>query len=168
MSILANSSGSFSFTHASFAAVKLPGELSRWLRHCSGPMVSNASLPYFTARPSHHIIDGRRTLQSLSTHTSPCIWYDIPIALTALSADVSPAFSATRCVACRSSVHHISGSCSAHPAWCEMMGASVSGYCALATVMPVEASTSDALTDDVPMSYPSRYSFSIMIGFDIN
>ena len=75
----------------------------------------------------------------------------------AATSESEPALSATRFVACLSSSHHISGSCSAHPACFDVMGASESGYWALATVCPVAASTTDALTDDVPMSYPNKY-----------
>ena len=65
--------GSFSFTQASLEAVKLPGELSRRERQRSRPMVSKARSPMFTARPSHQMMEGRRTQPWLSVHTRPCI-----------------------------------------------------------------------------------------------
>ena len=74
LSIFENSAGSFSFTQASLAAVKFPGEFMRWPRHFSVPMDSKAAWPYSTARESHQIIAGRSTFWFLSTQTSPCIW----------------------------------------------------------------------------------------------
>ena len=66
--------GSFSFTHASLEAVKLPGELSRRARHVDSPMPRKAFSPIWTARLSHQMIDGRSTFPASSRSTRPCIW----------------------------------------------------------------------------------------------
>src|SRR5688572_3669510 len=94
----------------------------------------------------------RNTFCSLSTHTRPCIWYAIPIALIAAGSYLRWACT-LRIASCTCS-HHISGDCSAHPCCTEMTSDSVSGYWALAIHCCEEASTTDALIDDVPMSKP--------------
>lgn len=58
--------------------------------------------------------------------------------------------------ACRLA-HHCSGSCSAHPFFLAMISISCLGEKSLATHIPVCASTSEALTDELPMSYPNKY-----------
>ena len=72
--IFAKISGSLLFTHASFDAVKLPGELRVCSRQNSRPIPSRASAPIPTARESHQMIDLRSGSPSSESATSPCIW----------------------------------------------------------------------------------------------
>ena len=58
--------------------------------------------------------------------------------------------------------HQLPGSCSAQPGRSDLTGASESGADAEATQIPVSESIRDTFTDDVPMSYPSKY---MVIGF---
>jgi len=60
ISLIDSSSGSLSFTHLSFDAVKLPGELRRLPRHLSLPISLSAVAPIPAARLSHQMIAGRR------------------------------------------------------------------------------------------------------------
>jgi len=142
--------GSFSLIHANLEAVKFPGEFNKWERHLSSPIVSNAFCPYGTARESHQIIAGRNTCWSLSTHTNPCIWYEMPIAL--ISAALTPDSVIIACVANFKFPHQLSGSCSAHPGFTAIMSASVFGKNADDTHLPVSAFTKLAFTDELPMS----------------
>ena len=71
--ILSYISGSLFFTHASFDAVKFPGEFNKLEQHFSSPISLNALFPISTALPSHHIIELRKQFPSSSTITSPCI-----------------------------------------------------------------------------------------------
>src|SRR5256885_4416566 len=59
-------------------------------------------------------------------------------------------------IACCTSLHHLSGDCSAQPGFEEMMGDSVSGNCADAMQWCVCASTIETLMEEVPTSIPSR------------
>src|SRR5690606_18135172 len=152
---LAYTSGSFCFTQASLEAVKLPGELSRCGSTTSAPSASKALLPTPTARLSHQIIEGRSTFISLSTTTSPCIWYEIPMALT--WSGVTLAFFITACEARQAFCHHCSGCCSAKPGCGAAMGISVSGKKAEATAWPVSAWSRQAFTDELPRSNPRKY-----------
>ncbi len=61
LSHFSKTSGSFSFTQANLAAVKLPGELSNEPRAFSLPMASNALSPYFIALLSHQMMECRNT-----------------------------------------------------------------------------------------------------------
>ncbi len=74
LSILEYNSGSLSFTHFSFDAVKFPGELSRLAKQFSSPISAKALLPNSAARLSHQMMEGRNTFWFLSTTTKPCIW----------------------------------------------------------------------------------------------
>ena len=49
-------------------------------KHFSTPRSVNALLPVSTARLSHQMMALRSTFICLSTHTSPCIWYELPMA----------------------------------------------------------------------------------------
>ncbi len=52
--------------------------------------------------------------------------------------------------------HQTAGSCSAHPGRGESMASSFFGLAALPTGLPVAASMSDALIEELPRSNPSR------------
>ena len=56
-----------------------------------------------------------------------------------------------------SSVHQVSGCCSANPGSGARIGISTSGEKALATGAPLSASTRAAFTEEEPMSKPRRY-----------
>src|SRR5512135_2674587 len=107
--ILLKTSGSFSFTQPSFEAVKFPGEFSRCLRQKSFPRAFSAFAPYGTALLSHHIIDGLSTLRSRPTTTSPCIWYEMPMA--PISFFLFPSFDTHSLIARVRFFHQTSGSC---------------------------------------------------------
>ena len=144
-----NVSGSFSLTQASLDAVKLPGEFRRAPRHLPSPMSLKAFSPYGTALESHQMMEGLSGCIFPSTHTRPCIWYEIPIAAISAGAGQDDRTSA---VACLRFSHHSRGSCSAHPACFETIGISCFGQNAEATHFPVSESTRLAFTEELPMS----------------
>src|ERR1035437_4561936 len=147
--------GSFCFTHASLAAVKFPGRFRRCSSDFLIPIFPAAFSPSFTALLSHQIMAGLSGFCAASTHTRPCIWYDMPMALISLTFEPADFF--MRFVADFRFSHHISGSCSAHPAFLAIISISFDGDEADAAVFPVSASMRAALIDELPISYPNRY-----------
>jgi hypothetical protein len=66
-------------------------------------------------------------------------------------------------VAVHTDAHQSAGACSAQSVCGAEISISCSGYCAIPMVLPVFASTKATLTEEEPMSYPSRYIFTIFI-----
>src|SRR5690606_21103088 len=90
----------------------------------------------------------------LSTTTEPCIWYAIPIA--PMSFGLYKPLWCVFFIASLVSAHQVNGSCSAHPALSERMGASDSGNLAETIRVFVVASTTETFIDDVPKSIPNN------------
>ena len=140
-------------TQASFDAVKLPGEFSRCDRHLSLPSLSIASLPMSTALESHQMMASLTGLPFLSRHTSPCIWYVMPMLRTSASEYCSFILS----MLSQTCFHHSSGFCSAHPGARAVIGISVSGLEAEQRHFPLSVSRRAALAEDDPMSMPKLF-----------
>ena len=134
--------------------MKLPGEFKSSERHFFSPIAFIAFLPVSTARLSHQIIEGRKTSCFLSTMTRPCIWYEIPIALT--SAALKLVFALIFPIAAIQFSHHVCGCCSAQPGFFAMISSSFSGDVAEPITAPVWESRRVAFIDELPTSKPNN------------
>ncbi len=108
------------------------------------------------------MMEGRSSLRSLSIITSPLSAMSI---IAWMSAGLTPDCCNTDALASFRLFHHISGSCSCPAHLNGLYAHFVFGKKSEATVFPVTASTRAAFTDELPMSYPSRYIFCCFINW---
>ena len=59
-------------------------------------------------------------------------------------------------MACWTIYHHSYGDCSAHPGCRAMIPNSTSGYCTVVRILPLAASVTATLTEEVPRSIPNK------------